>query len=536
MATKLTNLQLSEFSILHGKQPANPGATTFVYKARTQTEEGKAMKFIELIKAVLKALGKQAEDTAIEKAAGTVSAEVEVIDAVKATLKALGVTAEEAAIEKATRTVQADATSTHTYKDVVVETIDGGLGVVEQSDDAAKKAAGTGEGGDIAVVVGAAVSKAVEPVTDSLKKLGDRVDKLETQPKGSQVVKSMPHISVSSNSGDQKFPEFAKALAGAAGLTPGQKLSKAAIVTADFGAIGIIDQEATEFIDLVVDESALLSAVRRHDMSAPTVKIDKIGLNGKVFRKGVEAVDPGETANISAPTQIVLSSSEVIAVARVSDDTLEDNIEGDAFVQHLLRMVAAAGSNELEEMAMYGDTGVADPNGILDLTDGWNKKARAAGANIVDATLDADRFWPGANGVKASKLIKALPTKFRTNRQNLRFIQHPDIYLDMNDVLGGQGSGEAFAAITGIKDVPTKGIQNLQMPLMRTDEGAGTDETMIWLTDLRNLILGVQRRITIEPDRQPRLRATDWVITMRLDVQIEESSAIAIYDKAAVQA
>jgi hypothetical protein len=41
------------------------------------------------------------------------------------------------------------------------------------------------------------------------------------------------------------------------------------------------------------------------------------------------------------------------------------------------------------------------------------------------------------------------------------------------------------------------------------------------LTPDYNFIYGIQRDITIEPDRQAKLRATDFVITMRIDFQVE---------------
>jgi predicted alpha/beta hydrolase family esterase len=55
------------------------------------------------------------------------------------------------------------------------------------------------------------------------------------------------------------------------------------------------------------------------------------------------------------------------------------------------------------------------------------------------------------------------------------------------------------------------------------------------VTDLRNLIVGIQREIRIEPQRWARKRCTDWVISMRADVKIENADAIAIYDHAKVK-
>jgi len=190
---------------------------------------------------------------------------------------------------------------------------------------------------------------------------------------------------------------------------------------------------------------------------------------------------------------------------------------------------------------MHGDTGVAD-TGILDRWDGWYKLAKAGSAHVTEGMADADRYWPGTNGGKATKLLKSLPTKYRQDIRNLAWIQHSDLYLDYNEELASKGYSEAWSAITGIRDVPLRGIQNLQMPLLKTDMGFTysstpyTDGTIVMLTDLRNLIVGIQRDVRIEPYRQPRKRATDFVLTMRAAVQIENTDAIAIYDHAAVKA
>jgi hypothetical protein len=62
-----------------------------------------------------------------------------------------------------------------------------------------------------------------------------------------------------------------------------------------------------------------------------------------------------------------------------------------------------------------------------------------------------------------------------------------------------------------------------------------TDGTAVIFTDLRNLLFGIHRDIRIEPYRQPRKRATDYVLSMRCAVNIENGDAIGIYDHAKVK-
>jgi len=326
-------------------------------------------------------------------------------------------------------------------------------------------------------------------------------------------------------------------------LTPGQRLTKATISTSGW-SYGLTTDEAKVFIDYLVDESVLLKKVRTVQMKARTQNIDKIGLGDNVFVKGVAGVDPGDTVSITGPTQVELVSKEIVGIVSVGDDTREDNIEGEAFVQHLLRMIGAKGANQIEQASIHGDTAVSD-TGILDRWDGIYKIAKAGGAHVRDAMNDSDRYWPGTNGAKATKLVKLMPTKYRQDLRTLAWILHPDLYLDYNEELASKGYSEALASIAGVRDVPLKGIQNVQVPLLKTDMAftTGTDPvvnhtdgSIVILTDLRNIIVGIQREIKIEPQRNARKRATDYVLSMRSAVQVENCDAVVIYDHATVKA
>ena len=392
----------------------------------------------------------------------------------------------------------------------------------------------------IANTITMAVEAGLNPVAKAVESLDTRLASIENRSVGSQKVKSMPSnlISANSNSGD-KFPEFTKFLAQVSGLTPGQKLTKATITPSGW-SYGLSLSEAKQFIDFVVDESVLMKQVRTVVMPDKKYRIDKIGLGGKVLTKGTAGVDPGDTVSVSNPTVVELSAEEVVAIVSISDDLLEDNIEGDAFVQHLLGIVSRSAANELDQAAMHADTTIAD-TGILDRWDGFYKLAKAGGAHVIEAMADADRYWPGANGAKATRLLKSLPTKYRQDYRNLGVILHNDLYLDYMDELSSKGYSEAWQAITGMQDVPIRSIKNVRVPMLKTDMDFTysatpyTDGTFAMVTDLRNLIVGIHREIRLEPQRFARKRCTDYVLSMRADVKIENPDAIAIYDHAKVK-
>ena len=387
---------------------------------------------------------------------------------------------------------------------------------------------------------------------------------------------------------------------------PDQVLSKAAITTGSFtSGIGLSQEEADRFLDFVIDESSLKGKVRIERMNTREKLINVLSLAGKVMKPGVEATDPGETVGIST-RQIRLQAKETIAIVRISDDAMEDNVEGDAFAEHLLGLIARAAANELEDAWLYGRTGsVSTPTEITQLFKGWIPQVEDGG-NIVDAAGAgfSDRFM---EKLKLSAAIKAMPTKFRRNKSRLRFGMPADLDQDWSDavvnvretalgdqslemdranryngvqfdptglyrtdrpvlVVGGGSStldnNEAigdtvleigdtanFAAAdkvvidkgNGLEEVATiASVQGgtsitLAAPGLQfahsasaTVEEATADGADVLLTEYSNLILGLQRDVRLEPDRLPRLRSTDWVLTMRSDTAIAEAQAAVL--------
>lgn len=517
---RLTNLKIDEFSLVRGPdlQPANPEATTAFYKAQPK---GASM------------------DKPNESAAATPA---------KTTLAKQIAAAVRTAIQKATTTRTYDSTSTSTYTSTDTETTDapaaaaegGETTVVVVTDAVAKTEPAAAPGGDPLPGI-ADFTQALEQITKAIGAVDARLAKVEKASAGSRVVKTAgltQATEVLDNSG-AKFPEFTKFLAAKSGLSAGQRLTKATLTSSGW-SYGLSYTEAGNFIDYVVDQSVLMKLIRTIKMPDKKYPIDKIGLGGNVLVKGTPGVDPGDTVSLNGPSQVLLDASEVLAIVSVGDDTLEDNIEGEAFVQHLLGMIGRSAANELEQAAIHADTTVPDA-GILDRFDGWLKLAIAAGAHVIDAMNDDDRYWPGDSATKATRLIKALPTKYRQDFRNLALILAPDAYLDYNDMLAEKAYTDAWASITGIRDLPVRGIKNVQVPMLKTDiaftSGGNNyaDGTVQILTDLRNLIFGIHRQIKIEPYRQPRKRATDYVLSMRCAVQVENGDAIAIYNHSKVR-
>lgn len=389
-----------------------------------------------------------------------------------------------------------------------------------------------------------------------------------------------------------------------------QFVNKSSVITpASFTASAALStEEADRFIDYVVDQSFLKNNARIERMNAPTKTIAKVGIGTKILKPAKSATDPGNTVSI-VTDQLTLETKEIIAIAEISDDSLEDNIEGDAFVDHLMRMIASQAANELDLMGMYGKR-IPNPNeatDILQLVNGWITVAREQG-HVLNARDDG--LFEDDNGYidppKLSKVVKTLPNRYRGNKGNLRILVADDIYQDYNDYLGARAVSTADPYLLGVgrltySNIPISAVSLLPVdrpvevvggvdtkltnaPLAGTNTiqvadaddivtgqtlalglgtgyeevvtVAGVNETTITLqsdlyyshkvgvtvkqitpdgsdlllTDYRNLIFGIQRDIKWETERHARRRSTSFVMTLRVDTQVENPDALVLLE------
>ena len=389
-----------------------------------------------------------------------------------------------------------------------------------------------------------------------------------------------------------------------------QFVNKSSVITpASFTASAALSkEEADRFIDYVVDQSFLKSNARIERMNAPSKTIAKVGIGQKILKPAKSATDPGNTVSI-VTDQLSLETKEIIAIAEISDDSLEDNIEGDAFVDHLMRMIASQAANELDLMCMYGKR-IPNPNeatDILQLVNGWFTIAREQG-HVLNAR-DTELFKDD-NGyidpAKLSKVVKTLPNKYRGNKGNLRILVADDIYQDYNDYLGARAVSTADPYLLGVgrltySNIPISSVSllpvdrpvevvggvnttltNAQVAGTNTiqvadatgievgqtlalDLGTGYEEVVtvagvsdttitlqsdlyyshkagatvkqitpngsdLLLTDYRNLIFGIQRDIKWETERHARRRSTSFIMTLRVDTQVENPDALVLLE------
>jgi hypothetical protein len=249
-----------------------------------------------------------------------------------------------------------------------------------------------------------------------------------------------------------------------------EELVRKAIITADaIAANGKLNPaQSDRFIDFVINETVLGNNARVVRFRNETLDIDKIGVGQRVAMPKAEAVDPGIRRGVTT-SKVTLQPTEIMIPFEIGDTFRDINIEGDDVEEHIIKMMATQSANDVEELYLIGDTtgpsapesliqgAGSDTDQVLDsflaLQDGWQRLSDDG--NIVDAegqNIGLNLF---------SKAIRAMPTKFRRNKNMLRWFISPDlwqIYLEkittrataLGDTVAGGASHNPF----GIPAVP----------------------------------------------------------------------------------
>ena len=126
------------------------------------------------------------------------------------------------------------------------------------------------------------------------------------------------------------------------------------------------EEQANSFVDFVVDESTLLKKARLKRMTKPIAKIGKVYADGRFLRGGsipeiVDSTHQGKRQKARTAT-VTLQSKPVWGEFMITDEELDDNIEGQSFEEHFVRICAKKVANELEQASIYGRKKVTDPD------------------------------------------------------------------------------------------------------------------------------------------------------------------------------
>jgi len=281
---------------------------------------------------------------------------------------------------------------------------------------------------------------------------------------------------------------------------------------------GLLNPEQNNtFIRNLIDQPTMLNEIRSIPMSGPTMQLNKIGFGSRIMRAanqtlGANGEDEGRAlsaADRAKPDlgKVELVTKELIAEVRIPYEVLEDNIERGGMQNTILALIAERAALDLEELVLRGDTASGDS--YLAQTDGVLKLANSNVVDAAGAAISADVF---------NDMVKALPTRYRRNKNLMRHYVPMDVEQDYRLVLSSRGTSLGDDLLTGNRAVPVFGSPMRPAALM-------PDANLLY-TDPQNIIFGIQRNIRVESEKLISERMVKIVLTTRVAVQIEEVDAM----------
>jgi HK97 family phage major capsid protein len=299
-------------------------------------------------------------------------------------------------------------------------------------------------------------------------------------------------------------------------------------------------EQARQFIDYVWDATVLAKDGRRVTMRANTMELEKVNVGERVIRAAAQG--DGAYTNAGATfSKVELTTKKIRLDWEVTSEGLEDNIEGAALEDHLVRLMTNAFGNDIEDLAINGDGSTGN---FLSIMDGFVNKITTNG-DAHDAVLPAVASDNWTTSVMQG-IINAMPRKYRALKNNLKFYAGTDVFQSIvrNNGTLADAISEAFSDRTGstlanrqayldgngqtfggARTTRVLGIDVMEVPYYPAD--------YVDLTFPQNRIWGFQRDITVNRQYVPKKDTIEYTVFVRFGVQIEEEDAIAYKDIAA---
>jgi len=297
--------------------------------------------------------------------------------------------------------------------------------------------------------------------------------------------------------------------------------------------------QANRFIDLLVDESALLQATNMNRVSNCSGKVHMLDFCGVVTEGACTTACPTP----STPQEFTRgwSVEKYRAFIKIDKDFLECNIEGASARDTILGMFSKAIRMDMEYAGIMGDSslttgeGQSRVNNLLGVNDGWRKILFdcVPECQVIDAEGHAPSkylYW---------EMKRRLPNRYKSRAQDYRWIVPPSameyhaLQLTSRETPLGDSTLCAGQTSCGPWGTPF-----FMVPLMPEDiptEGdPAVDGFDIWYTPLSNLKTYILRDITIERERNIYEDKDLYVVHYRADFEIGDPDAVVLAKNVAI--
>lgn len=282
--------------------------------------------------------------------------------------------------------------------------------------------------------------------------------------------------------------------------------SKADLAVADILAEGgyLNAEQTTELFFLLIKESKFLQMIESVSFDPDTWELSKLGFEGRVVRAAAEDTALG-VADRSRPTlgKSIVSVNEFIAETRIPYGALENHVTNGTLIDHIKSEFSKAISRDQEAIAIRGDTANTgtDPfDGALRLSDGLHKRVVT---NVY-----------AAGGVRFSKaqtkvMAQLMRDEHYRDGEGMMFFTVKNAAIDYGQHHAARVNEDPSQKLIRLS---WDGVQIVKIPEWPTNLGAGNDETTVVLCDPKNAVVGFQRQITMETDKD--ISARKWIVVV----------------------
>ena len=307
----------------------------------------------------------------------------------------------------------------------------------------------------------------------------------------------------------------------------------------DTGSGILRPEQARRFIDYVWDATVLAKDGRRVTMKANTMELEKVNVGERVIRAASQGL--GEYTNAGATfSKVELTTKKIRLYWEVSSEALEDNIEGAALEDHIVRLMTNAFGNDIEDLAINGTgTGGAFTsimNGFVNQVTANTSASHESVANVVAGAWTTNVL---------QDIILAMPRKYRALKNNLKFYAGTDVF---QGIVKNNGTlADAIAEAFVNKGPGTEANRQAYLDgNAQTFGGARTTRVLgidvqevpyypagyVDLTFPANRVWGFQRDITVNREYRPKKDTVEYTVFVRFGIQWEELDAVAYADAA----
>jgi len=285
----------------------------------------------------------------------------------------------------------------------------------------------------------------------------------------------------------------------------------------------------------------------------------------KRFLKPADTFASSDYVKTFSEGKMTLSSKKLRGCVVVYDDDLEDNIEGSAFANHLMKIIAKRVANELDEVYYVSNTtgyGATDARSLFSgfryhllHGDPSDSGTLPSAATELDASSTGDFTNAGKIAVqstgapyqwefKFAKMLSSLPSKYKVQGLgNLRYYCNDIVASDYIEALSQRGTVLGDNAILGKAPLSFGTIPIATIPLLPTtfatgsagtetyNDGIATSDykyTDVILANKDNFIIGLHRSLKLESSREPADEANYIYYTIRMDMKVENPEAAVI--------